>query len=1434
MHLAIAYRLGLGRRVWSQIRCFDPSLTDKVMRFLDDISWSHQLVIWALATTFAQRPLSWLMPSANLAPPPISVACRDSLNFYFDNSCKLQIEPQQVLNGGDANTDWSVYELVVLDGNPFNLGQIDAAGRFQYLVRTKATNSVFCRGSLEARDTFPVKIESLDWQQPELYAYDIFQVFEKSSSWEDTKSPYYTGQVKFSDNCPASLRTSISDSLEMAPCDSSFYAKIHRKFQAIDAAGQVADTLQVIVFAKPDLSILKTWPNQEQHTCTPLSIPPKTYFPFWLNLIGDSILLDQDRYGLSLDLQNTERLLCQRGRSSTQVFRILESCSGQILKTDTVLVRIGDLQAPITSITAGAKTLAVQPLSCTATLSLNPGVLSREWGLGISDCSNFTIKGQVKTYLPSTGDSSWQTQTYPQNNGLISNLPLGKHRLLLEIKDECQNTRLDSIYFVVKDLTAPIARCQQSLKLVLQKGRVKLAASAIDAGSNDNCNVKKYLAQRSVDNTCLTDFDQNKNGRLDLGDGLVQLGNQFYTKASDTLNFSCCDAEKQIEIVLVLEDAAGNRSTCNARVLIQDFDIPLLQAPQDTAMLCTEFNPNKLSLYGIAKTVNDLCERAKVIELNPTSQTNNCGVGTFTRRWQAVKNQGQANELRGPIVEQKIEVQTIRDYAVYFPPDTTVNCVPSPSKVLPNLQNGCNVLSFNVIDKKVESTGNECYQVLRTYQVSSWCELKDGAKPIILDRDVDGNGYRGDQGFWLLLRPDGKTYIDRDSDEKNNIPDAKGHWINSDERASLTSTGLWEYTQVIKVIDREAPKITVFSGSEFQGRYDNCSGDVNISFAVAENCGAKDLVVGVEFDQNSDGIIDQNVTSSALSGTFPRYRIVGRFPLGRHIFKITARDACGNETSYDFPISIIDKKGPQPLCVNGIVVDLQPLPQPEDMDGDGDLDIASAGLFAKDMIAGEAKDCSKIVAYSIHRADRIESGKEKPDPSKTGVNFTCDDRPSVLVYIYAWDENGNAGFCETYVLVRDTRFNLCPKPGTTSIAGTILSRQGNPVVGAEIKLTGSQNSQAAVGSDGKYSFNNLSNRQDYRLQPSFEGPYLSGVTTRDLVLINMHILGELPFDSPYQFIAADVDSSGFVSTLDMIQIRKLVLFIDSRFKNVPSWRFIPASYRFANPLDPLKEPYPNFLQLNSLEGERTGVDFIGIKMGDINGDVKLNLGTPEIRNAPISLSTLDRDLYFAQVIDLKLDLPAQLQAKGWQLALRFQSAALELVQIEKIPGLDYMVDGETIRFSYVHPRNGLDETLPTLRFKAKQAGALSKMLSLGTDMKAELYDQDLSVYPLQLLWNKANVTGHAINPTNSPTLFQNIPNPFREQTQVRFDLPQAAHGIFCVKDLSGKLLFRLEKDFSAGSNFIEISQQQLISSGLLVYTLETPGFVTAQKMLLLR
>lgn len=166
-------------------------------------------------------------------------------------------------------------------------------------------------------------------------------------------------------------------------------------------------------------------------------------------------------------------------------------------------------------------------------------------------------------------------------------------------------------------------------------------------------------------------------------------------------------------------------------------------------------------------------------------------------------------------------------------------------------------------------------------------------------------------------------------------------------------------------------------------------------------------------------------------------------------------------------------------------------------------------------------------------------------------------------------------------------------PVSVSLAGTVHDEMGAGVVEAHIDNVLSDD-------NGLFNIPNLPGCSAYTLAPSRNDNPLNGVTTYDLVLISKHILGIEPFNSPYKMIAADANHSNTITTYDIVQLRKLILGIDTTFASNTSWRFVPDSHVFDNPLNPFQSPFPETLAVQVLTVPLGNLDFTGIKVGDVN------------------------------------------------------------------------------------------------------------------------------------------------------------------------------------------------------------------------------------------
>jgi len=195
-------------------------------------------------------------------------------------------------------------------------------------------------------------------------------------------------------------------------------------------------------------------------------------------------------------------------------------------------------------------------------------------------------------------------------------------------------------------------------------------------------------------------------------------------------------------------------------------------------------------------------------------------------------------------------------------------------------------------------------------------------------------------------------------------------------------------------------------------------------------------------------------------------------------------------------------------------------------------------------------------------------------------------------------------------------------PVQVNLAGTVRNEVGVGVV--EVDIDGTLSDTVGI-----FSLQNVPGCAPYTLAPYRNDNPLNGLTTYDLVLISKHILATEPFNTPYKMIAADANRSGSITSFDIVQMRKLILGIDTAFANNNSWRFVPANHSFINPLNPFQTPFPETLAVQVLTDPIANLNFTAIKIGDVNNTAVPNLtDSAEERIAvewPVSVEWLSGD-----------------------------------------------------------------------------------------------------------------------------------------------------------------------------------------------------------------
>ncbi len=168
---------------------------------------------------------------------------------------------------------------------------------------------------------------------------------------------------------------------------------------------------------------------------------------------------------------------------------------------------------------------------------------------------------------------------------------------------------------------------------------------------------------------------------------------------------------------------------------------------------------------------------------------------------------------------------------------------------------------------------------------------------------------------------------------------------------------------------------------------------------------------------------------------------------------------------------------------------------------------------------------------------------------------------------------------------------------TTSIAGEVYNEAGESIGQVAMALSGDATQAATTGPDGLYAFNGLA-IGSYTVTPTKNINITNGLNVADILFIRGQILGFGLLTSPYKLIAADVDFSNSITVADIILLRRLILGSETTL--APSWRFVPQSFAFPDPLNPFGSTFPESLTYTNLVADQLNQDFIGVKVGDVN------------------------------------------------------------------------------------------------------------------------------------------------------------------------------------------------------------------------------------------
>jgi PKD repeat protein len=460
----------------------------------------------------------------------------------------------------------------------------------------------------------------------------------------------------------------------------------------------------------------------------------------------------------------------------------------------------------------------------------------------------------------------------------------------------------------------------------------------------------------------------------------------------------------------------------------------------------------------------------------------------------------------------------------------------------------------------------------------------------------------------------------------------------------------------------------------------------------------------------------------------------------------------------------------------------------------------------------------------------------------TGTDAVCtpifiDDTP-VFVEVGVLDQNVNSIVSAPYEIVAG---EVCILP-IANIFGRVFRETGNGL--KEVIVDCTDQLSVTTGPDGLFEFLELQTGLNYLVNPSRNTNPLEGVTAIDLALIQRHILTLQFLDSPYKIIAADVDLSNSVGAIDLANIQRLILGKTDAFPNMAeSWRFADANYQFNDANNPLAEAFPEDRLIVDLRTDVTDVDFVGMKLGDVNGSA---LGRP--LSTPLEVLLVEKTDGDLRTIEFRANRSQALSA--YQFDVNFDPSQMQLMEISpgSLPGMNtglfatHKIGEGTIPTLWYDPSGNLEgylveegQVLFSLQFKtgAEVAPLQERVWTGARTMPAVAYNAVGREMPIHNVYQ--TTLGVAPEAVRQYVQMEPLrPNPFVDQTQIRFYLPQAAPVDIQIRDALGRTVKRIQQQFDAGAHRLNIQGSELGNSGWYVVQMRTGDFVESQRIVLQR
>lgn len=329
---------------------------------------------------------------------------------------------------------------------------------------------------------------------------------------------------------------------------------------------------------------------------------------------------------------------------------------------------------------------------------------------------------------------------------------------------------------------------------------------------------------------------------------------------------------------------------------------------------------------------------------------------------------------------------------------------------------------------------------------------------------------------------------------------------------------------------------------------------------------------------------------------------------------------------------------------------------------------------------------------------------------------------------------------------------------------------------------------------------------------------MNGISTLDYVLIQ-RIIVELQVPNDNLLVAGDFDKSNFIGIKDLVDIRDLILGIQSD----NSFRFFhtDADFSMFDPFDFGTDIYS--FTFNDTDTSSIAFDFNVMQGGDINDNYNFRSEDDSENRGPKSeLTFSDVRVEAGQPLLVDFFLDSDILISGIQASFDMSNFTnVELLSNYTDEELKSNAIDQEYRLSFVS--DPADRVEFSLILTPKLSGDLSDLLRLTAEFTQELVTPSLSTKKIELV---------AKSITNTTEIFANgfdiFPNPMLDFTQISLSASDT-YTIY-IQDLTGRLVLG---DTFSGSTYT-VYNNQFDAAGVYMVSLKSTSFDGKQKLVVIK